>query len=364
MYFKEIEMTGFKSFADRTAIRLEQGVTAIVGPNGCGKSNILDALRWALGEQSTKAMRGTHMQDVIFIGSENRQPLGMAEVSVTFDNADSRLPVDFAEVEITRRLYRSGESEYLINKAAVRLRDVVELFMDTGIGTNAYSLIGQGKIDLVLSSKPEDRRFLFEEAAGIIKYKSRKRVAMRKLEVADQNLLRLADIIAEVQRQMRSLKRQVNAAVRYRALIESLREIEVRAFYLKYVRLSEEIRRLRGEFAAAQDAYEKTMAGISRLESRNEALAVSRIEVERTLTARRDAVREIESDMEKIERQIALLRQQIDFSREQQEQALQERDEFLGRAEAIQKQMLQTREMAGVVRDDHAGRHHPVHPRQ
>ncbi|HEO70227.1 MAG TPA: DUF2813 domain-containing protein, partial [Candidatus Hydrogenedentes bacterium] len=167
MYFKQIDMTGFKSFADRTQVRLEPGITAVVGPNGCGKSNILDAMRWALGEQSAKALRGTHMQDVVFNGSENRQPTGMAEVTLTFDNADSMLPLDFAEVEVTRRVYRSGESEYLINKSPCRLRDVQELFMDTGVGTNAYSLIGQGKIAMVLSSKPEDRRFIFEEAAGI-----------------------------------------------------------------------------------------------------------------------------------------------------------------------------------------------------
>jgi chromosome segregation protein len=199
MYFKQLEMTGFKSFADRTMLRLEPGMTAIVGPNGCGKSNILDAMRWVLGEQRSKELRGSHMQDVIFNGSEKRHAMGMAEVSVTFDNADSSLPVDFAEVQVTRRLYRSGESEYLVNKALCRLRDIQELFMDTGIGTQAYSMIGQGKMDLILSQKPEDRRFLFEEAAGIIKYKNRKRLAIRRLESAEQNLLRLADIITEIE---------------------------------------------------------------------------------------------------------------------------------------------------------------------
>jgi chromosome segregation protein len=352
MYFKQIELVGFKSFADRTIVRLEPGVTAVVGPNGCGKSNILDALRWALGEQSPRTLRGLHMQDVIFNGSENRQPLGLAEVSVTFDNGDSRLPVDFAEVQATRRLYRSGESEYLINKAPCRLRDVQELFMDTGIGTNAYSLIGQGKIDLVLSSKPEDRRFLFEEAAGIIKYKSRKKVAMRKLEMAEQNLLRLNDIIAEVQRQMRSLKRQVNAAIRFRELTESLRELEVRSFYVKYARLTKEVAQLRREFADAQDAYEKTMAEVTRLEARNEDLAARGIEIQRELAGRRDAVHEIDGDMEKTERQIALLRQQIDFSAEQQGQLLHERDEFRQRADALQNQIGQTTDAAAAVRKE------------
>ncbi|MDP7638161.1 MAG: AAA family ATPase, partial [Candidatus Hydrogenedentes bacterium] len=162
MFFKQIEMMGFKSFADRTLVNLESGMTSIVGPNGCGKSNILDAMRWALGEQRPKELRGAHMQDVIFNGSDERAATGMAEVTLTFDNAESRLPLDFAEVQVTRRIYRSGESEYLINKAPCRLKDVQELFMDTGIGTNAYSMIGQGKISMVLSSKPDDRRYLFE----------------------------------------------------------------------------------------------------------------------------------------------------------------------------------------------------------
>jgi chromosome segregation protein len=352
MYFKQIDLTGFKSFADRTMIRLEPGITAIVGPNGCGKSNILDALRWALGEQSARTLRGIHMQDVIFNGSENRPATGMAEVAVLFDNADSRLPVDFAEVEATRRLYRSGESEYLINKAACRLRDVQELFMDTGIGTNAYSLIGQGKIDLVLSSKPEDRRFLFEEAAGIIKYKSRKRVAMRKLEIAEHNLLRLNDIIAEVQRQMRSLKRQVNAAIRYRELREALCALEIRSFWIKYARLKDEVTRQREEFARAQDAYEQAAAETSRVEVRNEELAVSRLEVERALAARRDEVHQIAIEMERMDRQIALLRQQIDLSKEQRAQAAHEHDEFQQRAAEIHGQIERAEENARAGREE------------
>ncbi|MBI5093962.1 MAG: chromosome segregation protein SMC [Candidatus Hydrogenedentes bacterium] len=347
MYFKQIEMTGFKSFPDRTVIRLEQGTTSIVGPNGCGKSNILDAMRWALGEQSAKALRGAHMQDVIFNGSENRHALGMAEVSLTFDNADSRLPVDFAEVQITRRVYRSGESEYLINKAPCRLKDIQELFMDTGIGTSAYSMIGQGKMDMVLSSKPEDRRFLFEEAAGIIKYKTRKRVAMRKLESADQNLLRLSDIIQEVERQMRSLKRQVNAAIRYRELSDELKATEIRSAWIKYVFLTAEITELRAKFAVAQDAYEKALAETTQFEARHEELGLNKLEIDRVLQARREGVYEIEGEMEKIERQIALLRQQIDFANEQRQQAGSEEEEYRQRAIAIEDQMKQT-EARGV----------------
>ncbi|MCE5230881.1 AAA family ATPase, partial [bacterium] len=349
MYFKRLELSGFKSFADRTQVRLEPGITAVVGPNGCGKSNILDAMRWSLGEQSARELRGTHMLDVIFNGSENRQARGMAEVSITFDNSDSRLPVDFAEVQVTRRLYRSGESEYFINKTPCRLRDIHELFMDTGIGTSAYSLIGQGKIDLVLSSKPEDRRFLFEEAAGIIKYKARKKVAMRKMEVADQNLLRLSDVIAEVQRQMRSLKRQVNAAIRYREMKDQLRDLEVRSLWMKWSALSTRVAELRQLFATAQDTYEKAMTETTQFESRNEELAVNRMEVERRLAARREEVRDIDSEMEKVERQIALLRQQIDFLKEQQQQAILDQEEYSQRATEILEQIARTDQEAAAL---------------
>lgn len=339
MYFKQIEMAGFKSFADRTVVRLEPGITAVVGPNGCGKSNILDAIRWTLGEQSPKALRGSHMQDVIFNGSESRQATGMAEVSLTFDNADSQFPLDFAEIEVTRRVYRSGESEYLINKSLCRLRDIHELFMDTGIGTNAYSMIGQGKIALVLSSKPEDRRFVFEEAAGIIKYKSRKQVAMRRLDSAAQNILRLGDIVAEVQHQMRRLKRQVNAAIRHRELTTALRDFEIRAAWIKHRRLTSEIQSLRKEFAKAQDEYEKANAQTSALDARREEQALARLELEQVLAERREAVAELDAEMEKAERNVALLRQQMAFSQEQQQQALLESQEFIKRAETIAAQI-------------------------
>ncbi|HOZ48006.1 MAG TPA: chromosome segregation protein SMC [Candidatus Hydrogenedentes bacterium] len=346
MYFKQIQLSGFKSFADRTSLHLEPGITAIVGPNGCGKSNVLDALRWALGEQSARALRGTHMQDVIFNGSENRQPTGMAEVSLTFDNADSQLPLDFAEVEVTRRVYRSGESEYLINKAPCLLRDIQELFMDTGIGTSAYSLIGQGKIDLILSSKPEDRRYVFEEAAGIIKYKTRKRTAVRRLDSAAQNILRLTDIVTEVQHQMRRLKRQVNAAIRYREIKNDLRELEIRAAWMKRTKLVKEATTLRKEFASAQDAFEKSSAQTDKLEARREELGLQRIDFERALAERREAVHGIDTEMEKVERVIALLRQQVEFSQEQQKVARQEHKALLNRAEDMAARMVKTASQA------------------
>ena len=354
MHFKQIELTGFKSFADRTILNLENGMTAVVGPNGCGKSNILDAMRWALGEQRPKELRGAHMQDIIFNGTDTRAAMGMSEVTLTFDNSDGTLPIDFAEVQITRRLFRSGESDYLINKAPCRLRDVQELFMDTGIGTNAYSMIGQGKIGMVLSSKPEDRRFLFEEAAGIIKYKSRKRVAMRKLDLAKQNLLRLGDIIGEVARQMRSLKRQVNAAIRHRELTDRLRQLEVRASWLKQQELLARIDVLKKQFSAATDSYQKMTAQTSRLEASHEEISLGKLEIDRVLHARREAVHEIDTEMEKIEREVALIRQQIEFSTKQHQHAIQEKVTLEEEAQRIRAQQQNVENRMKALRVEQA----------
>ena len=227
MYFKRLEIQGFKSFVDYTSLDFESGITAIVGPNGCGKSNIVDALRWVLGEQSAKALRGNRMEDVIFNGTESRKAVGMAEVSLTIDNYDRQLSTEHEEITITRRTYRSGESEYLLNKTVCRMRDIQDLFLDTGIGRNAYSILEQGKIDLVVSSRPADRRYVFEEAAGISKYKARKEESLRKLEAADQNFLRVNDIAVEVKRQIGSLERQAQKARRYQDLKQELTTLEV-----------------------------------------------------------------------------------------------------------------------------------------
>ena len=353
MHFKQIELVGFKSFADRTVIEMDSGITSVVGPNGCGKSNILDAMRWCLGEQKAKALRGAHMQDVIFNGSEERAPMGMAEVTLTFDNSDGTLPIDFNEVQITRRIYRSGESEYLINKSQCRMRDIQELFMDTGIGTNAYSMIGQGKIGMVLSTKPEDRRYLFEEAAGIIKYKARKRVAVRKLDQAEQNLMRLGDIIHELDRQMRSLKRQVNAAIRHRELSTELKEFEIRASWLKQEELQGKVTELTTKFAEAQKKFAKDSADMGGLEAKHEQVSLSKLEIDRVLHARREGVHVIDSEMEKIERQIALVKQQITFSIEQHEKALSEKGSLAERAESLQQQQEEKLKALEALKVEH-----------
>src|SRR5215217_4866566 len=226
MYLQSLELLGFKSFAPRTILNFHEGVTAIVGPNGCGKSNVLDAMRWVLGEQSAKALRGGEMADVIFSGTDSRAAVGMAEVSMTFSECEEALGLDWHDVTITRRVFRDGGSEYLLNKTPCRLKDIHNLFMDTGIGRSAYSIMEQGKIDMILSSRPEDRRAIFEEAAGITKYKFQRKEAMRKLEATEANLLRLADILKEVKRQIGSLQRQAGKARRYQALVSDLKLLE------------------------------------------------------------------------------------------------------------------------------------------
>src|SRR5690242_4245486 len=226
MHLQSLELFGFKSFADKTILHFHEGITAIVGPNGCGKSNVLDAMRWVLGEQSAKSLRGAEMADVIFNGSDTRKPLGFGEVSLTLTDCATELGVDWHEVRVTRRIHRDGNSEYFLNKTPCRLRDIQSLFADTGVGRSAYSMMEQGKIDLILSSRPEDRRAVFEEAAGVTKYKTQKREALRKLEATEANLLRIGDIIKEVKRQVGSLQRQAGKARRYQVLHEDLRVLE------------------------------------------------------------------------------------------------------------------------------------------
>ena len=230
MYLKRLEMQGFKSFADKTVLELRKGITTVIGPNGSGKSNLSDAIRWVLGEQSMKSLRGTKSLDVIFAGTQNRKSLGFAEASLVFDNSDGALPIEYQEVTVTRKLYRSGETGYFINKTPCRLKDVLELFMDTGIGRDGYSIIGQGKIDEILSNKSEDRRHIFEEAAGIVKYRIRKQESEKKLEHTKLNLLRINDILTEIEGNLEPLKEQSEKAKKYLNLRDELKNIEIGLF--------------------------------------------------------------------------------------------------------------------------------------
>ena len=279
MYLKNIEVYGFKSFAQKINFEFHNGITGIVGPNGSGKSNVGDAVRWVLGEQSAKQLRGGNMQDVIFSGTENRKPLSFASVSITLDNGDHKLPVDYNEVTVTRRLYRSGESEYLINGSGCRLKDIQEMFYDTGIGKEGYSIIGQGQIDKILSGKPEERRELFDEAAGIVKFKRRKATTLKKLDEERQNLVRVTDILSELTKQLEPLEKQSETARIYLSKREELKELDVNLFLLEHQQTGELLRELEAKLAQAQKeldeaqkAYERTRLEYDRLEKELEEL--------------------------------------------------------------------------------------------
>ena len=279
MYLKNIEVYGFKSFAQKINFEFHNGITGIVGPNGSGKSNVGDAVRWVLGEQSAKQLRGGNMQDVIFSGTENRKPLSFASVSITLDNSDHKLPVDFNEVTVTRRLYRSGESEYKINGTTCRLKDIQEMFYDTGIGKEGYSIIGQGQIDKILSGKPEDRRELFDEAAGIVKFKRRKNTTIKKLNEERQNLVRVTDILSELTKQLGPLEKQSETARIYLAKRDELRELDVNLFLLDNQQTGELLKEFeeklstaQKELEEAQRAYEQTKIEYDRLEQELEEL--------------------------------------------------------------------------------------------
>jgi chromosome segregation protein len=321
MHLQSLELFGFKSFADKTIFNFHEGITAVVGPNGCGKSNVLDAVRWALGEQSAKSLRGDEMADVIFNGTETRRPVGFAEVSVTFTDCAQELGVDWHEVRATRRVYRDGNSEYFLNKTPCRLRDIQSLFADTGIARTAYSMMEQGRIDMILSSRPEDRRAVFEEAAGITKYKTQKREALRKLEATEANLLRIGDVIKEVKRQIGSLQRQAGKARRYQALHADLRVLETH-------HARKQLDAMERELGACHDEIERLA----------EEERTSRAEIddnENTLADARRTLDKIDSDIaasrgeaQRLESEIAAHRSRIQFNR----QRADELGELIGRA--------------------------------
>ena len=321
MHLQSLELLGFKSFVDKTIFNFHDGTTAIVGPNGCGKSNVLDAVRWALGEQSAKSLRGDEMADVIFNGAETRKPVGVAEVSLTFTDCADELGIDWHDVRVTRRVYRDGNSEYLLNKMPCRLRDVQSLFADTGIARAAYSMMEQGKIDLILSSRPEDRRTVFEEAAGITKYKAQKREALRKLEATEANLLRIGDIIKEVKRQIGSLQRQAGKARRYQALHADLRVLETHHARKQLDSLERELATCRKEIERLSASEGAARA---KIDSSENALTEQRRDLDKLdidIADSRAAVQQLESD-------IAAHRSRIEFNRERAE----ELSELVGRA--------------------------------
>jgi len=310
MYLKSLQLVGFKSFAERTALDFLPGVTAIVGPNGCGKSNIADAIRWVLGEQSAKVLRGSEMSDVIFNGADGRKPIGMAEVSMTFAECDPKqlsLPgvnLDFSEVTITRRVYRDGAGEYLINKTPCRLRDIQNLFMDTGIGRSSYSLMAQGQIDQILSAHPEDRRMIFEEAAGINKYKHQKKEALRKLEYTEANLVRLTDIIKEVKRQIISLQRQAGKARRYKEMFDQLKAVDTRFSRHQHDLLQADISGLEAQISGFAAQSQQFAADIADRETQIAALRQSLSEIERAIADTTNRDHELKSEAERHQQRV------------------------------------------------------------
>lgn len=299
MKIKRLEIQGFKSFADKVVLDFQQGVTGVVGPNGCGKSNIVDAIRWCMGEQSAKNLRGKAMEDVIFAGSDNRKPLGMAEVSLVFSTEDGRAPakyLEFNEIQLTRRLYRDGESDYLINKTPCRLLDITELFMDTGVGTKAYSIIEQGKISQVLHSRPEERRLLIEEAAGVTKYKARKQLALKKIEGTRQNMARLGDLLGEIKRQLNALQRQAKKAEKFRELREELREIDLLFAVHQAARIQQERSQTESELTTAHDRMRELLGAVGTAEAQVEQQRLTVLELEQQLTAAQEQSCRVRSD--------------------------------------------------------------------
>ena len=350
MYLKNIEVQGFKSFAQKINFEFHNGITGIVGPNGSGKSNVGDAVRWVLGDQSAKQLRGGNMQDVIFSGTETRKPLSFASVAITLDNSDHKLPVEFNEVTVTRRLYRSGESEYLINGSACRLKDINEMFYDTGIGKEGYSIIGQGQIDKILSGKPEDRRELFDEAAGIVKYKRRKNTTIKKLEDEQQNLVRVTDILSELTKQLGPLERQSETARIYLAKRDSLRELDVNMFLLESRQTEKDLLVLRekNETASAQledtnREYQQTKVEYDRLEQELE-------ELNRQMDELREKTQQNALQKQQLEGQINVLNEQI-------QAGLQSDTHFKNRLEIVEEDLKQRQQARSEVEEEKGSLH-------
>src|SRR3954465_4006034 len=310
MYLKSLTALGFKSFADKTTLNFMPGVSAIVGPNGCGKSNISDAIRWVLGEQSAKALRGGEMADVIFNGTYYRNPLGMAEVSLTIGDIDGEhlkaagVEVEYNEVTVTRRVFRDGGSEYFINKAPCRLKDIQQLFMGTGMGRTSYSIMAQGNITQIISSKPDDRRMIFEEAAGITKYKSQKKETLRKLEYTDQNLLRAADLIKEVKRQIGSLQRQAGKARRYKQIAHELQHLDTQLARHQFDVLQGEIAERETAAENLRNEIEASSAKVLRCEDEIAELRVRLSDLEHQIGAMQQRGLELKGEMDRHESRI------------------------------------------------------------
>ncbi|MBE5902399.1 MAG: chromosome segregation protein SMC [Lachnospiraceae bacterium] len=311
MYLKSLEVHGFKSFANKIKFEFHNGITGIVGPNGSGKSNVSDAVRWVLGEQRARQLRGANMQDVIFAGTQNRKPLSAATVSITLDNSDHELPIDFSEVTVTRRVFRSGESEYMINGTPCRLKDVNELFYDTGIGKDGYSIIGQGQIDKILSGRPEERRELFDEAAGIVKFKRRKSDATKKLENERANLVRITDILSEIEKQLAPLEKQSEKAKIYLKKYSELQNYEVNLFLMETERVTARLEELEAKGKITEDELKETNDAIEAIKAEYERMEQELAALDEQINNTKDEISNTTVNKGKLEGQINLLEEQI-----------------------------------------------------
>ncbi len=340
MYLSKLEIFGFKSFARKTAFSFHNGLTGIVGPNGCGKSNIVDALRWVLGEQKAGALRSERMENVIFNGSRTQKPLGMAEVSLTIENTKNILPIEYSEVVITRRLFRSGESQYLLNNGVCRLKDIMDLFMDTGMGANAYSVIELAMVEQILSGKAEERRHIFEEAAGVGKYKARRKAAFRKLEATAADILRLNDIIVEVEKNVDSLKRQVQKAERYQTYAEELKNTDVQLASFRFHAFKSELEPLVVESKALQDRREALSSQLATEEAAIEELHVKVLELEKQLVSRQRDLNTNTERIQKKEEEVLVCQERLKAVQENRVRFVQEINDLNKRGELLAEMAL------------------------
>ena len=327
MYLKRLELQGFKSFADKTVLELMPGITTVIGPNGSGKSNISDAIRWVLGEQSMKSLRGTKSLDIIFAGTQNRKSLGFAEASLVFDNSDGALPIEYTEVTVTRKIYRSGETGYYINKVPCRLKDVLELFMDTGIGKDGYSIIGQGKIDEILSNKSEDRRHIFEEAAGIVKYRTRKQESEKKLEHTKLNLLRINDILTEIEGNLEPLQMQADRAKKYLNLREELKNIEIGLFVYNIEKYKQDLEKVVQDIEIMQSQCNDEEGRLERVKILKEELKSSIDEITETIENMSNIGFESQKQIEQLNSDINVAKTRIANNNENNDRYLKEIEE-------------------------------------
>ena len=352
MYLKRLELQGFKSFADKTVLEFMPGITSVIGPNGSGKSNISDSIRWVLGEQSMKSLRGSKSLDIIFSGTQNRKSLGFAEASLVFDNQDGALPIEYTEVTVTRKIYRTGETGYYINKVPCRLKDVLELFMDTGIGKDGYSIIGQGKIDEILSNKSEDRRHIFEEAAGIVKYRTRKQESEKKLEHTKLNLLRINDILAEIEGNIEPLKIQAEKAKKYLNLREELKNIEIGLFIYnieKYKKDLEEIVKDEEIFKAQCNEEE---GKLERLKQLKEQLKVEIDDITNKIEEMSNLGFESQKEIEMLNSDINVANTRIHNNEENSARFEKEIEELKVRIEELKEEIEQKKEKKNNLRQN------------